>query len=125
MSFEGYVIRLCQNGHQDSVGCYDDSSGNCCTICGTKICWSYTVDQTNDDGVKPVLVQHTPAEYEECPCCKNKKLVKEETFCIPKNGGYKTNYKPNVPECYIKFSVWEYPNTVKEYDTEEEAWRNR
>jgi hypothetical protein len=87
------------------------------------------VDQTNDDGVKPVLVQHTPAEYEECPCCKNKKLVKEETFCIPKNGGYRTEHKPNVPECRIKFSVWKdnYPGepTTTEYDTEKEAWRNR
>jgi hypothetical protein len=88
------------------------------------------VDQTNDDGVKPVLVQHTPAEYEECPCCKNKKLVKEETYCIPTNAGYRVAGRmPKVPGCAIKFSVWRdnYPGepTTTEYDTESEAWRHR
>jgi hypothetical protein len=128
MSYEGYEIYLCQNGHKEERDCYDDLGPEQKCSCGAFFCWHYAVDQTNDNGVAPVLVINTLAEYDECPTCEHKERKKVETFCIPSNAGcHNRKYKINVPTSTIKFSasyyVGEYKFETKEFDSEEEAHR--
>lgn len=57
MSFEGYVMKLCQHGHLLEEG-YDYSGSDHtpkCEVCGAPWVWCFTVDETNCSGVKPVL----------------------------------------------------------------------
>jgi hypothetical protein len=57
MSFEGYTMRLCQHGHALEEG-YDYSGSDStpkCEVCGAPWVWCYTVNETNDSGVAPVL----------------------------------------------------------------------
>lgn len=57
MSFEGYTMRLCQHGHLLEEG-YDYSGSDhtaACLVCAAPWVWCFTVDQTNDSGVAPLL----------------------------------------------------------------------
>lgn len=46
MSYEGYVQKLCKNGHLWAEGCYDDSCLPC-EECGELPVWEHSVDCTN------------------------------------------------------------------------------
>lgn len=46
MSYEGYEQLLCKNGHYDTADCwYNDLQP--CRVCGEKIVWINSVDETN------------------------------------------------------------------------------
>jgi hypothetical protein len=46
MSFEGTEHFICEKGHYDWQDCYCGTPDKC-VICGSKIVWSYTQDETN------------------------------------------------------------------------------
>ena len=84
MSFEGYVQRLCVNGHLSIVDVYNDDDGDVC-FCGALFVYRHIVDETNDWNPEDrkefeILIA---AEYDICPTCENKKLVKPATYKIP------------------------------------------
>ena len=49
MSYEGYVQRLCKNGHYHAFDCYSDIEQEewKCPHCGEGCVWVNNVDQTN------------------------------------------------------------------------------
>lgn len=49
MSFEGYIQKLCKNGHYwtADASIYSDDEDNICDVCGEKACWENLVDLTN------------------------------------------------------------------------------
>ncbi len=51
MSYEGYIIYLCEDGHKSSFDAYSDyTEGNkvCAqNSCGKKFVWCQSIDQTN------------------------------------------------------------------------------
>ena len=104
MSYEGYNIFLCVNGHRNDWDCMDGTPGTC-EDCGASIAWTYAVDQTNDSGVEPALVEHKSAETETCECCSHTKQVAEETYVIPMNAGRLLVAKEevNVPFSFVGF----------------------
>ncbi len=57
MSFEGYCIVVCHRGHllEEPYDYGGDDHAKVCLVCGAPWVWSYTVNQTNDSGVAPVL----------------------------------------------------------------------
>lgn len=101
MSYEGYEMHLCARGHYQTRDAYDYGVENSCD-CGAPIVWQYGVDQTNDAGVKPVLVEHEPAKVETCPHCGHAKEIEEERYCIPLNAGRITG-KAEVPIVEVRF----------------------
>lgn len=120
MSYEGYEIILCANGHRFTFDCYDvpplrveeggrhtytDDNGEeisydvqtwKCPDCGTYAVWWEGVDQTNDSGWSTKLVVHVPATIEVCGCCGAAKETSPEQYCIPSNQGHRINgnYQP-------------------------------
>jgi hypothetical protein len=67
MSYEGYEIYVCSNGHRWSRDVYDCYGDNPCPHCGADVAWSCSVDCTNGDYDSPELelVEHAPV----CKCC--------------------------------------------------------
>jgi len=122
MSYEGYDMYLCVNGHQNSYDCLDDNPTEC-EDCGAAIAWTCSVDQTNDAGVFPVLVEHEPAQVETCECCGHTKVVAEETYAIPSNAGRLLEAADDrtVPVVNVKF---QHGNSDKAFDTKDEAWKS-
>ena len=50
MSFEGYYVAFCKNGHEFGCDVYDFSvSGDKCPKCSEKVYYFHIVDQTNGD----------------------------------------------------------------------------
>lgn len=59
MSYEGYVQKICGNGHYFRVDAYDDCSGpwadgekpgaDNCPVCGKEAVWRNSVDETNGE----------------------------------------------------------------------------
>ena len=91
MSYEGTVQRLCKNGHLDEVDCYDDSDKDRCQYCNELIVYRHGIDQTNGFNPKDKLSFRilTSAEYDICPTCKHKELIRPATYKIPDNNiGY-------------------------------------
>ncbi len=84
MSWEGYEIHLCRNGHKfQAASSYDFAT---CPTCGAETAWVAVVDQTNDSGVEPLLVLERASVLEECPCCHHVKVLEAERYQIPKRG---------------------------------------
>jgi hypothetical protein len=86
MSFEGYIQRLCKNGHLEEIDVYDfESKNEMCDECGEDWIWQNTVDETNGGDVGRVELEiDQPYKYETtCECCGSQRLVAEETYKIP------------------------------------------
>ena len=71
----------------------DDGHAPC--SCGAPFVWNNVVDVTNGtwghdgeriDGFVKLEVKEE-AVYEECKCCGNRKLIKEQTYKVPHNQG--------------------------------------
>ena len=92
MSYEGYVEKLCKNGHVDSFDAYDEPDDKCST-CDAPWAWTHRVDLTNGSDPNDPSTIMAPLEvdqesvWEECHCCGNKKLISERTYKIPTNIG--------------------------------------
>ncbi|KKN38274.1 hypothetical protein LCGC14_0755130 [marine sediment metagenome] len=117
MSYEGYTVYLCCNGHRNYYDAYDDTSVEC-EDCGAAAAWRYDVDQTNDSGMEPVLVEHKPAKTEHCPTCGHGKQVAEQRFELPENAGVLLVHQEslNVPLGPVKFRD---NDSDKVFDTED------
>lgn len=91
MSYEGYIERLCANGHLSNVDCYEDAP-NTCVICQAPIAWERNVDETNGveernpNTMPSKLKIKTPAEFFDlegelrklCESVINEKSIPEE-----------------------------------------------
>lgn len=105
MSYEGYTIYLCANGHKFSYDVYNDpfEYSGICPICVEKIAWRYGVDQTNGPGEEPVFDVHTYEERSSCEHCGATKAVKPATYKIPSNVGHLVDgVELHVPRCKVK-----------------------
>jgi hypothetical protein len=83
MSYEGYVVWLCENGHRHTYDCYNPPD-NCVCSCGASRVWSESVDQTNDEGHPTRLRVKQKAVMCDCPKCGITHEVEPTRFYIPK-----------------------------------------
>src|SRR5208282_6292536 len=96
MSWEGYGVGLCKNGHKNHLQQYiSDYGDNFCGTCKELVVWEDWVDQTNGcdmicDGTRKTCPAHeipleeaTPALYKECRECHHKELVTPPTYKVP------------------------------------------
>lgn len=81
MSYEGYVQKLCANGHLRSYDYYDDEAENVCS-CGAAFVFRHDVDETNCEGVHYPFVVATPAETQICNL-GHVHITREQTYVIP------------------------------------------
>lgn len=94
MSYEGYEIWLCKNGHRHAYDCYDTPLQEewACDVpdCGEKLSWWEAVDETNFEGEPTTL---KIKEEHRCTCkeCGNEHHSKEVTFEIPTKSGHRFN----------------------------------
>jgi hypothetical protein len=97
MSYEGYEVWLCRNGHQhrrDALQVLEMSLGEWkCPDCGASLAWYTCVDETNgqdpETGKCPGEVDleiDKPAVTETCPTCKYTHRIAPETYKIPPKG---------------------------------------
>ena len=88
MSYEGYVERLCKNGHLRSFDCWEDNEETKC-LCGEPFVFRHDVDQTNgddpnDQGTMPFPFEvDRAATYVTCNL-GHKHITSETTYKIPK-----------------------------------------
>ena len=88
MSYEGYDIALCANGHKTTRDAYFSvGPEECCEYCGERFVWFYSVDQTNDGGVEPVFEVFEEEKIKVCDCCGSKKVLAPTRYSIPFNCG--------------------------------------
>jgi len=132
MSYEGYEMYLCANGHltrEDALaGCYFGEEPTICTVCKEPMVWRCCVDQTNDGGVAPVLVEHEAEKTKTCECCGHTRVTEEATFCIPSNAGHRLRddhadeIPAEVPLVEVQFKD---VDSGELFPTADEAWRNK
>jgi hypothetical protein len=112
MSFEGYVMTVCARGHLLEEG-YDYSGSDhtkTCEVCGAAWVWSYTVDLTNDSGVKPVLGLYRPGSCD----------LDDDVYYLPVDAA-------TAPDHPVKAVQWidsDHPDDGS-FATEKEAWKNK
>jgi hypothetical protein len=118
MSFEGYVMKLCQHGHLLEEG-YDYSGSDhtaACEVCGAAWAWNFTVDETNDSGVAPLLEVLVASKGDD------------ETYYLPEDDA--PNYYSNlegvehVPFKPVQWLDKDHPDDGP-FSTEREAWDNK
>ena len=95
---------LCADGHltRHTPEIYEEMHSRC-NKCNAKIVWWLQVDQTNDEGVTPILVPYKIYENKKCETCGHVERG-ERQYIIPKNIGHVIGV-PNVPveDAYIHF----------------------
>lgn len=64
MSYEGFLVKVCENGHYDAIDAYNDDR-NVCPICGSPYVHRGSVDETNGLPyyVQFELRQKSPEKY--------------------------------------------------------------
>ena len=65
MSFEGYTMRICYQGHLWRCCVYDDLPE--CPYCADEAAWERLIDETNGHGVEPAITMEIPEP--RCPTC--------------------------------------------------------
>jgi len=67
MSYEGYEVFVCLDGHRWSHDVYDPGRSRSCPYCQKDAAWSCSVDQTNCEyeGPKLEIAEQAPT----CKCC--------------------------------------------------------
>lgn len=84
MSYEGYDVNLCKNGHRFESGCWDEPKT--CPFCKADIDFSLSVNQTNGDEEGLILEEDwdkflvSKAEYKTCSECGCKKLLSHAVY---------------------------------------------
>jgi hypothetical protein len=126
MSFEGYCITVCQHGHllEEDYDYAGDQAAKVCPVCGAPWAWNYTVDQTNDAGVAPVLevYQADPAGRED-----------HDVYYLPgpddsrTERGYPVYVVPDENSPPLKAAMWQDLNHPDDgpFTTDHEAWDNK
>ena len=61
MSFEGFDIKVCENGHLSHIDVYDYEFKGC-PICGGSFVFIHTIDQTNGLDEKDLKIQEERAK---------------------------------------------------------------
>lgn len=104
MSYEGYEVLLCVNGHMYHEDAYSFSTlGWACPTCDGGLAWWCSVDQTNDSGIRPKMVKWKEAVTETCPCCGHVKRIEPERYCLPTNYGHRGHPAcSDMPEVLIE-----------------------
>lgn len=71
MSYEGYEVWLCSNGHRHTFDCYQtpDWKEWACPHCGTPVAWMESVDETNCEPRPTRLTVDHPAVTKRCEHC--------------------------------------------------------
>ena len=70
MSYEGYELFVCANGHKWSWGAFSyikTGEKDDCPHCEAKAVWSCAIDQTNCEYIEPTLEMVEPPPL--CKCC--------------------------------------------------------
>ena len=82
MSYEGYVVRLCKNGHEELHDAHDYEYPEKCEDCGEEFVDEGHVDETNclPYPLTFKLKQLTPEVFEKCSCCGHSKLKTPATW---------------------------------------------
>ena len=120
MSYQGFEVWLCRNGHQHNFDAYDVPNTHdwLCPFCGEPVCWVELVDQTNNEGVVTVLVEYEPMVVTACKHCQHMKDVKPARFYVPEN--HAPLYAPPlVPTRPARWTVWGQPD--RDFASEDEA----
>lgn len=97
MSYEGYVQRLCEDGHYSTVEAYFTSNDmdNCPVLvngnpCAKPIAWTNDVDQTNDNGDDTVVTLTRTHDTRTHTCeCGNVHTIEPDRFHIPTDKGWR------------------------------------
>jgi hypothetical protein len=61
MSYEGFEVHVCANGHRFGWDAYNKPEDRSCPHCKAKAAWSCSVDQTNGEYRAPDLEKAAPA----------------------------------------------------------------
>lgn len=88
MSYEGTEYQLCQAGHLTWQCCYAEAPSEC-RVCGTRIVWTHTVDETN--GAKASAYPTNFLNVKQDVCCSECGKVKERLYEIPVKAKDATN----------------------------------
>jgi len=88
MSFEGYVQRLCKNGHYSSGDVWTHRAGARCLErrCRASIVWTNLVDETNGAPQGKIDMEQflvTPVKSETCPTCGHTQQSEPAIYRIP------------------------------------------
>ena len=87
------------------------------------------VDQTNDSGVAPKLIEHVAAKTATCECCGVTRMVDETRFCIPSNAGHRLHKNADGEEIHVEVPFarvqFEDLDSGELFDTPDEAWENK
>lgn len=67
MSYEGYEVFVCPDGHRWGYDVYDIQKAQVCPHCQKEPAWSCAVDTTNGEYVPPEL--EVAEEAPTCECC--------------------------------------------------------
>lgn len=68
MSYEGYVQRLCENGHFSVVDAFSQEA-SACSACGKAFVWTNDVDETNGDSWGFIDVERFRTSSTETKTC--------------------------------------------------------
>lgn len=92
MSYEGYRVEVCEDGHARNFDCYEDKNEFC--FCGKKIAEIGYVDETNylpyfvDFHLE--VIKRQVDEY--CPTCKRHYTVSPTLVKLVRHVGYGYNH---------------------------------
>lgn len=95
MSYEGYEVLVCANGHYETVDCHEvignpAEQPHC--YCGEPILHIGNVDETNclPYTLDFKLIPKTQAQVDICPCCKHFNVKAEATYTFVKVEPYES-----------------------------------
>lgn len=89
MSFEGTVWYICPNGHVHAADPYDSPDVLTCSDCGESAGCVGVVDDTNCESWANFYFEEIePAQWKECPCCRNKTQTAAARYKVVNPGYY-------------------------------------
>ncbi len=87
MSYEGYEVWLCQNGHKTTYDCYAHPLPGswACEHCQAPVGFRMSIDTTNGyGGDERMLKIATPAIKDTCALCNHESIVSPAVYVLPK-----------------------------------------
>ena len=101
MSYEGYMLYVCQNGHISHYDCYGCPNAETwkCSHCDAKLAAEHSVDETNGlpYQVSFSVEELTPAEMEECRACGHSSMKKAPRYKVKQVEWYYWDGEGNYP----------------------------
>ena len=87
MSYEGYEVWLCENGHKATYDCYNHPVPETwtCEHCQAPVGYMMSIDTTNGcGGEENMLRVITPPIMDSCALCQHKSIVSPAVYALPK-----------------------------------------